>query len=41
MAEEIHTLRESLKKARVEFSNLQAEIREVRSTETTNKVRFG
>lgn len=39
MVEEIRTLRESLKKARAEFSDLQSEVREVRSTETTNKVR--
>lgn len=40
MIDEIRTLRDSLKKARAEFSDLQSEIREVRSTETTNKVFF-
>ncbi|KIJ29666.1 hypothetical protein M422DRAFT_268888, partial [Sphaerobolus stellatus SS14] len=37
---EIAALRESLKKARDEISELQAQVREVRSTDTTNKFKI-
>jgi len=38
VAEEIHTLRESLKEARQEHQTLEGQVRELRSAETANKV---
>ncbi len=38
VSEEIHTLRANLKEARMEHQSMEAQLRELRSTETATKV---